>query len=569
MRENEKIREYKQSFYQNNRISFLTAAALSILLTAFNLVISWLLGTILDCISGGDMKELNACLRIIVILIFAYLLLDGLHQFSKSCFIHRALMQYKSFAFGRLSQKGISAFFRENTGRYLSVLTNDVNSIEENYLNRTLMILHHSASFAGALAMMFFSSWLLTLSAILLCGLPAIVSLTMGRELSERERRVSDLNEGFVGTVKDLLAGFSVIKSFKAEEQAAALFDRFNRKAEEAKRRRRFWEGWMNTLSNCCGMIFQFTIFLLGAWLAIRGQITAGTVLIFVNLCNYLLMPIQTIPQYWASRRAALGLMEKLSEINDMSTRREGKTICPVLKRAIELKHVSFGYEAEKEVLHDVCVTLEAGKKYAVVGASGSGKSTFLNLLMGAYPNYEGSILLDGMQLRDVDTDSLYELFSLVGQNVFLFDDTIENNITMFRKFPEQEVKDAVIRSGLTKLIGEKGMDYRCMENGAGLSGGERQRISIARCLLRSTPILMMDEACAALDNQTAYEITDSMLHLDGITGIVVTHRLERALMEQYDGILVFRGGVLKEQGSFRELMEQKGYFYSMFTLEQ
>lgn len=546
----------------------MAAVSLSILSTFFNLILSWLLGAILDCISNGIMKELYRYLWIILFSVLGYLILETLQQLFKSRFIHRALQQYKSFAFKQLSRKGISAFFRENTGRYLSVLTNDVNSIEENYLNRTVLIIYQGASFVSALVMMLSCSWLLTLCAVLLCGLPVIVSLTMGQELAVREKAVSDLNEGFVGTVKDLLTGFSVIKSFKAEKQAIELFDEANGRTEEGKRKRRFWEGLMNTLSSCCGAIFQFAIFLLGAWLAIRGQITGGTVLIFVNLCNYLLMPIKEIPQYWASRKAALGLMEKLAEVSQINKKQEGKTIMPILERSIEFSHVSFGYEQEKEVLHDISFTLEAGKKYAVVGASGSGKSTLLNLLMGAYSNYEGSILLDGTQLREVDTDCLYELFSLVGQNVFLFDDTIQNNITMFREFPEQKVQEAIRRSGLKALIEEKGPDYRCMENGTGLSGGERQRISIARCLLRETPVLLLDEACAALDNQTAFEITDSILHLEGLTRIVVTHRLDRTLMEQYDGILVLRGGTLKECGTFAELMEQKGYFYSLFTLE-
>lgn len=568
MDQNEKTRPYRRAFYRNNKLTFCAALVLAILSTAFNLMISWLLGAVMDCIFEGNMKKLYAYLWIVLVSMLSFVILEGLLQFCKSRFIHRALEQYKSYAFRRLSQKGISAFFRENTGRYLSVLTNDVNSIEENYLNRTILIVYQSASFIGALVMMLLSSWLLTLAVLVLCWLPIIVSLAMGKELSRREKNVSDLNEGFVGTVKDLLTGFSVIKSFKAEEQANFLFEQANHRVERAKRGRRLWEGWMGTLSACCGSILQFAIFLLGAWLAIRGQITGGTVLIFVNLCNYLLMPIQTVPQYWASRKAALGLMDKLAKISEINAKKEGKIINPVLEKGIELTHVSFRYEPEKEVLHDINVTLEAGKKYAVVGASGSGKSTFLNLLMGACPGYEGSILLDQTQLREIDTDCLYEVFSLVGQNVFLFDDTIQNNITMFQDFSEQKIKEAAERSGLQKLAEEKGMDYRCMENGTGLSGGERQRISIARCLIRNTPVLMLDEACSSLDNQTACEIMDSILHLDGLTRIVVTHRLDRTLMEQYDSILVLRGGMLKEQGSFAQLMEKKGYFYSLFTLE-
>ena len=150
---------------------------------------------------------------------------------------------------------------------------------------------------------------------------------------------------------------------------------------------------------------------------------------------------------------------------------------------------------------------------------------------------------------------------------MFLFDDTLKNNITMFREFPAEQVEAAVKRSGLQQLVSERGMDYRCGENGVNLSGGERQRVSIARCLLRGTPVLLLDEATAALDNQTAFAVTDAILHLDGLTRIVVTHRLETALLEQYDGIIVLRDGQVLEQGTFGELMDRKGYFYSLFTL--
>jgi len=156
---------------------------------------------------------------------------------------------------------------------------------------------------------------------------------------------------------------------------------------------------------------------------------------------------------------------------------------------------------------------------------------------------------------------------SLIGQNVFLFDDTLYQNITMFRDFPEDKLELAVHRSGLDSLIAEKGEGYRCGENGSGLSGGERQRVSIARCLMRETPVLLLDEATAALDNQTAFAVTDAILRLDGLTRVVVTHRLEEALLEQYDGIFVLRNGTVCEAGRFGELMERKAYFYSLYTV--
>ena len=567
MKKNAEIREYTRTFYQHNHINFALALILIILCTGGMLFFSWILGEVTNIMAAGDLDRLWHTLAISVAALVLILLVDLLMYYFKSRFIHRALRQYKDLAFSRLSEKSISAFSRENTSRYLSALTNDANSIEENYLNRMLLLIYQSALFVGGLVMMLALSWQLALATIGLSLIPIVFSLVMGKELSVREKAMSDQNEKFVAQVKDFLTGFSVIKSFKAEGEVNRLFQTSNRKTEQVKERRRLWDTRLTAITQSCGSVLQIGIFFYGAWLSINGSIQMGTVLIILNLCNCFTQPIQIVPQYWASRKAALSLIQKLAAITKENAGHTGETIPPVLEQSIGLSHVGFGYAPDKPVLKDLSVQFEPGRSYAIVGPSGSGKSTLLSLLMGAYPEYTGSITIDGRELREVNTDSLYDLMSLIGQNVFLFDDTIRNNLTMFRDFPGEQVDLAVKRSGLSLLVAERGADYRCGENGVGLSGGERQRISIARALLRGTPVLMLDEATASLDNQTAFEVTDAILHLDGLTRIVVTHRLDEALMKQYDQILVMKDGRLVEQGTFQELMAAKEYFYSLFTL--
>ena len=567
MRRNADIREYTRTFYQHNHINFALALILIILCTGGMLFFSWILGEVTNIMAVGDLDRLWRTLAISVAALVLILVVDLLMYYFKTRFIHRALRQYKDLAFSRLSEKSISAFSRENTSRYLSALTNDANSIEENYLNRMLLLIYQSALFVGGLAMMLALSWQLALATIALSLIPIACSLIMGQGLAVREKATSDQNEKFVAQVKDFLTGFSVIKSFKAEGEVNRLFQTSNRETEQVKERRRLWDTRLTAITQSCGSVLQIGIFFYGAWLSINGSIQMGTVLIILNLCNCFTQPIQIVPQYWASRKAALSLIQKLAAITKENAGHTGETIPPVLEQSIGLSHVGFGYAPDKPVLKDLSVQFEPGRSYAIVGPSGSGKSTLLSLLMGAYPEYTGSITIDGRELREVNTDSLYDLMSLIGQNVFLFDDTIRNNLTMFRDFPGEQVDLAVKRSDLSLLVAERGTDYRCGESGVGLSGGERQRISIARALLRGTPVLMLDEATASLDNQTAFEVTDAILHLDGLTRIVVTHRLDEALMKQYDQILVMKDGRRVEQGTFQELMAAKEYFYSLFTL--
>ncbi|MDE7224373.1 MAG: ABC transporter ATP-binding protein/permease [Acetatifactor sp.] len=561
-------RPYFRAFYQGNRACFALTVILTLATFPSSLIGSWLLGEVIDVIAAGDLPWLGRTLVFTIIFVLvAFLLSTALYR-AKSRFVQKALTQYKTLAFRNLSEKSICAFSRENTGRYISVLTNDVNSVEENYLKRTFLLLHYTLLFFGTLGMMFWYSPFLAIATIVLSALPLAATLLMGKELAVREKTVSDKNESFVSQLKDLLSGFAVIKSFKAEREAGQIFDASNQDAEKHKRRRYWWECLLTAVSqNLCSEILQFGIFFLGAYLAIRGEITAGTVLIFVNLCNFVIMPISIVPQYWASRKAASALVEKLAAVMEENAGRSGEAIEPVLKDTIALKNVTFAYEPDQPVLKDINLRLETGKKYALVGASGSGKSTLLNLLMGAYDDYSGSVTIDGRELREIDTNSLYDLMSLIGQSVFLFDDTIRQNITMFRTFSPEQIDAAVHRSGLDELLEQRGEDYRCGENGVNLSGGERQRVSIARCLLRGTPVLLLDEATAALDNQTAFAVTNAILHLDGLTRLVVTHRLEEELLKQYDEIIVLRNGEVCERGRYDQLMERKAYFYSLYNV--
>ena len=560
-------REYFRAFYEKNHIRYWAAMVLSVLSIGVNLFVTWLLGAMIDIIAAGEADRLLEMLWVWIGLAVFTVTVDTASCWAKLGFVRRALVQYKALAFRRLSEKSISAFSQENTGRYLSTLTNDVTTIESNYLETPFEMAAYMLTGVGAFMMMIWYSPLLAAADVLLGLLPIAAVAVTGGALAKREKAVSDQNESFMAQIKDLLSGFSVIKSFKAEEETRKRFNGSNQTLENVKYRRRWCEALIGEASGLCGLVMQMGIFFLGAYLAIRGDITAGTVIMFINLSGYVLNAINILPKGLANRRAAAGLVEKLAEVTEENAGRAGDPVPPVLKDAITLENVTFGYEPGEPVLRDLSMRLEAGKKYALVGGSGSGKSTLLNLLMGAYDGYEGSVAIDGKELREIDTDSLYDVMSLIGQNVFLFDDTLYQNITMFRDFPEDRLELAVHRAGLDGLIEQRGESYRCGENGNGLSGGERQRVSIARCLMRETPVLLLDEATAALDNQTAFAVTDAILHLDGLTRMVVTHRLEAELLEQYDEIFVLRGGEICERGRFGELMERKEYFYSLYNV--
>lgn len=569
MKQNKKkSREFRRRLFYKNKICFIASVIMTIVMSFLNLMISWLIQQIMDSMANQNMQSAVRCAWIAVSVVIAYTVANAVYRAVYPRFLQRAMQQYRDYAFSRLTQKSLRSFSKEGTALYVSALTNDCTSIENNYLAATFTLIEFLFCFLGALIMMLYYSPVMLVLAVALSFLPVAVSMTAGNRLTEQEKEISKKNERFVSIVNELLSGFPVIKSFRAETQASHLFSQRNEQAEEAKKNKRRTEQLISLLANDAGIIAQMGIFLAGAWLAISGKgVTAGVVIVFVQLMNYILNPISQVPLLWSNRKAAIALMEKLSDALSENVREEGREKLNGFSEKIEVKDLTYGYEPESHVLKDLDVQFDEGKSYAIVGGSGSGKSTLLNLLMGSSSNYQGEICIDGVSIKNIESESLYQLMTSVQQNVFVFNDTIRNNVTMFHEFPDKEVTLALERSGLSEFIEKRGEDFVCGENGANLSGGERQRISIARALLRKSPILLVDEATAALDAATARAVSFSILNLVGMTRIVVTHRLEEAILRRYDKILVMKNGTICEQGNFDTLMQQKGQFYSLFQI--
>ena len=569
MKQNKKkSREFKRRLFYKNKMCFIASVIMTIVMSFLNLMISWLIQQIMDSMANQNMQSVVRCAWIAASVVIAYTVANAVYRAVYPRFLQRAMQQYRDYAFSRLTQKSLRSFSKEGTALYVSALTNDCTSIENNYLAATFTLIEFLFCFLGALIMMLYYSPVMLVLAVALSFLPVAVSMTAGNRLTEQEKEISKKNERFVSIVNELLSGFPVIKSFRAETQASRLFSQRNEQAEEAKKNKRRTEQLISLLANDAGIIAQMGIFLAGAWLAISGKgVTAGVVIVFVQLMNYILNPISQVPLLWSNRKAAIALMEKLSDALSENVREEGREKLNVFSEKIEVKDLTYGYEPESPVLKDLDVQFDAGKSYAIVGGSGSGKSTLLNLLMGSSSNYQGEICIDSVSIKNIESESLYQLMTSVQQNVFVFNDTIRNNVTMFHEFPDKEVTLALERSGLSEFIEKRGEDFVCGENGANLSGGERQRISIARALLRKSPILLVDEATAALDAATARAVSFSILNLVGMTRIVVTHRLEEAILRRYDKILVMKNGTICEQGNFDTLMQQKGQFYSLFQI--
>ncbi len=560
-------KKYIHEFYRENKIRFIIALIVTIILACFNLIISYLLQVIIDTAVTGTSTDIIKLGYLVLMVVIGFVIFYVLEAYITPRYIYKALKQYKTYALNKIFKKNIASYKNEGASVYISALTNDLQAIETNYVANIFILVMQLIMFVGALSMMLLYNRQLTLVSVGLSIIPLIVILFFGKKLSACEQDVSKNNEAFMHSTQDTLSGFSVVKTFKAEKPMLSLLFRKNDDLEVSRMKRRRTTTYIELLATTASFIAQFGVFLYGAYLAVTtNSVTPGVIVIFVQLMNFVVNPINQVPKIIAQRKSVIPLIDKLAlaSVEDNDQNKTEKV--EALNTGITLKNMSFGYD-EEYVLKDINHTFEKNKSYAIVGASGSGKTTLFNLLIGNYDHYQGSILYDKTELSKMTSESVYSLISLVEQNVFVFDSSIEKNITMYKDFKSEQIKQAIEQSGLSKLIEEKGSDYLCGESGKNLSGGEKQRISIARGLIKKSSVFLMDEATSSLDTETSIKVSNAVINIPNMIKIVITHRLEESVLRQYDEIIVLNKGMIHEKGSFEKLLDSNDIFASMYKI--
>lgn len=567
IRKRDEILTCKNQFMVNNKFNFLITVITQTIFSAVSISISFLMMVTIEAIEYTDTQRIKIAGTLVVVILVLYATFGYLQKIFRNRYIKTGLAQFKHYIFSKILSKSIREFGESSTGKVINAFSNDLSSIESHYLDGTLQIIQQVLMFLISLVAMYYLNWILATCVILACIIPVTFSMCLGRHLITKERKMSDEGESFVDQVKDLLNGFILIKSFKAEEEVIDLFEKNNFSLEEAKRDRRDTNDSVSLASTFSTILVISMIFTVGLYLAYQEVMSIGAIIAFVELSHYATGPVEKILPLLSNRRASAGLITKVAEVIADQGETEDKIDIKGISSSIEVKDVSFSYCGDKKILNNINLKFEKGKSYAIVGGSGCGKSTLIQLLLGYYNDYTGEILIDGTELRKISLDSLYDTISVIQQNVFLFDSSVKDNITMFKEFDKDKIEDAINMAGLSSLINDKGINYMGGEGGKNLSGGEKQRISIARCLIRETPVIIMYEATAALDNKTAYEIEDAILNLKDLTRIVVTHKFNEDIMKRYDEIIVIRDGKVAEYGDFQELMRERKYFYSLYNV--
>ena len=582
-----------QSFFQGNRKNLFMAVLGTTVLSVGILSVPQLMQILIDFLSGNHRYSMHQ----IILMAIAVLLMvsfSGLcTYYFRTKFSTKAVFQYRKMAYHYLSKKKVTEFYGQNTAVYLSALNTDLQKIKEDFLDQIPILSQIVICGIGAVLVMIRYNFFLAMMACLISLIPFFAALFSGRNMEKIEENLSKENAEYLAFLKDFAVGFTIIKSYKVEGIFSALHDKICQKVEARMEEREKCVEKINYFAAISGYITQFAILLLCAVVAYRSKsISVGTVLAFSRLINYIIDPVTELPGMLSKARTAYALSEQFWEKigkgeQEEQQQKSGEIVqdgyhqhtdtaphekalpIPSLQGDICFSHLSFSYTSERQVLKDFTLRVKEGEKLILLGASGSGKSSILKLLMGIEGSQRGEISIGNRQLSTLSEESLFRSISYIQQEVFIFDGSIYENITLFQKYSEEEMELAIEKSGLKNLISEKGLDYPCGENGAALSGGERQRINIARSLLRKTPILLADEITAALDKENSYLVLDSLLSLENITEILVLHDLDSRILSRVDRICVLKEGEIVEEGIFSELMEKKGYFYSLFMMEQ
>ena len=566
-----KKEEIMSIYIKKNKFLFILTILTSVISSLGYVFMAVLLQQLLDIAMD---KNIQQFIRMVIFSIVYFVVL-GFFLYLQSLLskkvICKIMLQIRSDVFRGTINHSIEDFEKKNTADYISVVTNDVKMLEDNFLLPLFEVVQYTVIFISSFVLMIYFDIIVTLCVIVAIAVMFLVPSLLGGTLEKRQNKFSSKLADFTVSLKDILSGFEIIKSYSMSKTVIQRFDRANTETIKSKYSVDRLLALNEGLSAFLALMVQIVVLFLSAYFIIAGRITVGTLLGMVqvssNLANPLIMIFTNVPKM----KSVHPIVEKLEIISKHSIFLPQNESIATYQSHINAKNLSFSYDGTTDILSGIDCLIEKGKKYVIVGKSGCGKSTLIKLLSGYYSTYKGKILYDDTEFHMLDKDSVVQLSSIIHQNIYMFDETIYDNICLHEHYPEEQVEKIIEDSGLTEFISKlpTGLQYRVGENGANLSGGQKQRIAVARALIRNKPILILDEGTSAIDMQTAYDIENRLLKMENLTLITITHHLDPNLLDKYDEIFYMENGHMKERGSFRQLINTPTSFSQYYHLKE
>jgi ATP-binding cassette subfamily B protein len=466
----------------------------------------------------------------------------------------------------------LSYFDKTTVGDILSRVTNDVDNIGFTMTQSLSSIVGASTLLVGSLIMMFYTNWILAITAILstIIGLIFVVIIIVKSQkyFNEVQKSLGDIN----GHIEETFSGHNVVKVYNAEEEMNEKFDKINEHLFTCGRKSQFLSGLMHPLMGFTGNFGYVVVCVVGSILVINKTIDFGVIVAFMMYIRFFTRPLMQIAQSFTGIQSATAASERVFEFLEEQEMNNEKDLSDKLditnvKGNLEFNNVHFGYNKDKEIIHGFTAKAKSGEKIAIVGPTGAGKTTIVNLLMKFYPINSGDIIIDGHSINDLTRENIHDLFTMVLQDTWIFEGTIKDNIRYNNKnVTDEEIEEACKKVGLHHLIKTLPKGYDTILTDAGnLSAGEKQLLTITRAMISKKPYLILDEATSNVDTRTEELVQSAMDKLAiGKTSFIIAHRL--STIRNADLILVMNNGKIIEQGTHEELLKKNGFYADLYN---
>lgn len=490
------------------------------------------------------------------------------------------IMAYVGIGYSKKLRKDISLkinrlplryFDSHETGDILSRVTNDVDTIGINISNTITSFVANVTLFVGSVVMMFVTNWMMAITAILASIVGFFLSFLLLKRSQkyfvQRQKELGDLN----GHIEEIYSGHNVVKTYNGEEEALKEFDMINDRLYQCNRKSQFLSGIMQPIMHFIGNFGYVSVCVVGALLVMNNRISFGVIVAFMIYVRLFTNPLSRIAQSMTTMQSIAASAERVFEFMDEEEMPKEKATKIIDRKTalgnIEFKHVQFGYDENKMIIKDFCASVKAGEKIAIVGPTGAGKTTMVNLLMKFYDIQAGDILIDGISIKDLSRENIHKLFVMVLQDTWLFDGTIRENLRFnHKKLSDDEIWELCRAVGIDHFIKTLpgGLDSSVSDNEA-ISSGQKQLLTIARGMVEDAPFLILDEATSNVDTRTEELVQKAMDKLTkGKTSFIIAHRL--STIKNADLILVMNEGNIVEQGTHEDLIKKKGFYEKLYN---
>jgi ATP-binding cassette subfamily B protein len=540
--------------------------------TVLGLVGPYLMGVAIDKFIAT--KDAVGLAKIAVWMLVVYLLnnlFQAISAWLMSDVSQRALKQLRKDLFSHLQTLPISFFDNNPAGDLMSRLTNDIDAINQAVSQNVTSLLASVLSLVGILIAMFVLDKWLALASVLVVPImfwfTEFVARYTRRGFRELQKHLGQLN----GVMEEAISGQKVVKAFRRSQSAIDAFRSSNEQVFRAGISANSYALLLMPLTNVLGNFFVIVLAGLGGWLALQGLVSVGIIATFITYGQNFIQPLRQLANMYNSIQAALAGAERVFEIFDISSEIDeaARADSPaVIEGHVQFDHVKFGYLQDKLIIQDMTLEVKAGEIFALVGPTGAGKTTIINLLTRFYEINSGSIKIDGTDIRDMPKDNLRRQLGLVLQDTFLFSGTVLDNIRYGRlDATDDECMQAAKMADADHFIRQLPQGYQTMlsERARNLSQGQRQLLSIARAILADPRILILDEATSNVDTRTEARIQKALLHLmNGRTSFVIAHRL--STIRDADQLLVINNGEIVERGTHLDLLDAKGFYHNLYV---